>query len=73
MKPLTISVIAAVALVALVVGGELLRDLASERARLTREQRAREDAARAEQSRVEERNFWTGLAAGVFDPLGLFH
>lgn len=73
MSPLILAAIAAIVVVAIVIGSDLFRDLAEQRADLTREQRQREDEARRQLAGIEERNFYLDVTAGVFDPLGLFH
>lgn len=72
-SPLILATIAAVTVVFIIVSAELFRDLADERAQLTREQRKREDEARRHQASIEERNFWMDAVATTLDPIGLFH
>jgi hypothetical protein len=64
---------AAVLLVALIIGAQLLGDVLKTRTNMVRAQKAREDYA-SQQNRARdayERDI--DLAASVLDPLGLFH
>ena len=73
MAPIIMAGIVAIVIIGMVIGTDLLRGLADTRTDLTREQRAREDAARLYAQGIEQRNFETDIAASIFDPLGLFH
>lgn len=72
-SPLVIGALVVLGIIGVVVFSATLRDLAADRARLTREQREREDEAlRWKRSQWEtERDL--DVVASVFDPLGLFH
>jgi len=73
MNPLTVAIVVAGALALAVVGVGLMRDLGDTRTMLTREQRKREDAARATALEEAHRAQELDIVASVFDPLGLFH
>lgn len=68
-----IAMLVGLAIIVMMVGGELLRDFAASRERLTLDQRRRADAERARLAGIEERNFWVDAVATSFDPLGFFH
>ncbi len=72
MRILVIAGAVAVLIVALIVGGETLRETAASRAQLAREQRGREDRERkADRSAAEEDQVLT-IVGKVVDPLGIF-
>lgn len=68
-----LAAVGAIVIVMVVIGVDLFRDLTDQRVALTREQRAREDAAIEHARALEKRNFEVDIVASVFDPLGLFH
>ena len=72
-SPLMIGGLVVVGIIGIVVFASTFRDLADERADLTRDQRRREDAQlKWERDRANtERDL--DIVASVFDPLGLFH
>lgn len=73
MSPVVVAAIIAVAIAALIVGSNFLRDIVSQRNQLVREQKAREDAAAAANRARDYYERDLNLVASVFDPLGLFH
>ncbi len=73
MSPVLIAAIVAVVLIGVIVGSELFREVMTSRNALTREQRAREDAARDLLAGNAERDYYIDIVASVFDPIGLFH
>lgn len=73
MSPVVMAALAAVVLIAVIIGADLFRDVADQRADLTREQRQREDRVRAEMLADARTQRDLDIVASVFDPLGLFH
>lgn len=71
-RPIIIAGFGALAIVAIVVGANLVRDLFRERSQLAREQRAREDRERAEDRARSDYERDLGYIGRVFDPIGLF-
>jgi hypothetical protein len=73
MSPVIVAAIAAVVILALVMGKDMLEKLFSDRARLIREDSIRQDAADAQNRARAEHERDLSYVAAVFDPLKLFH
>lgn len=73
MSPVLLAAVAAVALVALVIGVSFLRDIFDERSAMSRDAQRREDAARAVALGEAQTQRDFDIVAKVFDPIGLFH
>jgi hypothetical protein len=64
---------AAVLIVALIIGSQLLGDTLKTRASMIREQKAREDYASAQNRARDAYERDIDLVASVLDPIGIFH
>lgn len=73
MSPLTIAALVVVAIVTIVVASGVFGDIARERFKLTREQRRREDIARAQARSDAKEQEAIDIASAFADPLHLFH